>query len=286
MTDERLPRDLLDNRRRRRQAPRRRTKPDPDPRTGRGGGRRRVPRLRTAPCRPHAGPRPVRGARAAYAAGRQRHHRPRTGSAHRLVDDRIGPAAVRPRTARPPDRGGGSRRAPRQDPSRFHRQPVGPRPLGQRVRRAVHRSDAGTRIGLEFLPWSNIKTVHDGLKLVHDADTTTGGLLIDIWHTERAHTPPGDLATVPLHYIVGVELNDADAEPIGTLFEDTIYRRRLCGEGAFDLSDFIAALRTAGWHGPWGVEILSTQHRGTPLREAVAAAYRTARATLDSRSTS
>jgi sugar phosphate isomerase/epimerase len=151
---------------------------------------------------------------------------------------------------------------------------------------AAEAATAGTRIGLEFLPWSNIKTVHDGLKLVQDADSPAGGLVIDVWHTERARTPPANLAAVPLRYIVGVELNDADAEPIGTLFEDTIYRRRLCGEGAFDLAGIIAALRTAGWHGPWGVEIISEQHRQTPLREAVAAAYRTARATLDSRSTS
>jgi sugar phosphate isomerase/epimerase len=146
---------------------------------------------------------------------------------------------------------------------------------------AAEAADAGTRIGLEFLPWSNIKTVHDGLKLVQDAGSTAGGLIIDVWHTERAHTPPADLAAVPLRYIVGVELNDADAEPIGTLFEDTVNRRRLCGEGAFDLPGVITALRAAGWHGPWGVEILSEQHRQTPVRQAVVAAYRTARALLD-----
>jgi sugar phosphate isomerase/epimerase len=145
---------------------------------------------------------------------------------------------------------------------------------------ATEAADAGTRIGLEFLPWSNIKTVHEGLSMVEAAGHPAGGLIIDVWHTERAHTPPSDLAQVPLRHIVGVELNDADAEPIGTLFEDTVLRRRLCGEGSFNLPAVIAALRTAGWHGPWGVEILSTEHRGTPLREAVAAAFNTAQALL------
>jgi len=87
---------------------------------------------------------------------------------------------------------------------------------------------------------------------------------------------------VPLRYIVGVELNDADAEPVGTLFDDTVSRRRLCGDGAFDLAGIIAALRAAGWDGPWGVEILSEEHRKAPVREAVAAAFRTAEAVLDS----
>jgi sugar phosphate isomerase/epimerase len=141
-------------------------------------------------------------------------------------------------------------------------------------------AQAGTRVGLEFLPWSNIKTVHDGLGLVRAAGHRAGGLIIDVWHTERAHTPPADLAAVPLEYIVGVELNDAAAEPVGTLFEDTVHRRRLCGAGTFDLAGVIAALRTAGWRGPWGVEILSDEHRRAPLRPAVAAAFRTADAQL------
>jgi sugar phosphate isomerase/epimerase len=79
----------------------------------------------------------------------------------------------------------------------------------------AHR--AGTRVGLEFLPWSNIKTV----------------------------------------------------------------RRRLCGQGSFDLRGCIRALRAAGWTGPWGVEILSGDFRLLPVREAAAAASTTAAAQLE-----
>ena len=48
-----------------------------------------------------------------------------------------------------------------------------------------------------------------------------------------------------------------------------MHRRRYCGEGAFDLPGMIAALRTAGWNGPWGVEILSDEHRALPVGEAL-----------------
>ena len=140
---------------------------------------------------------------------------------------------------------------------------------------------AGTRVGLEFLPWSNIRTVHDGLRLVEDAGHDAGGLIIDVWHTERAGTPPAELAAVPLRRIVGVELSDADADQVGSLFEDTANHRRLCGEGAFDLQGCIRALRAAGWAGPWGVEILSEAFRRLPVGEAVAAAFATARAQLE-----
>ena len=145
------------------------------------------------------------------------------------------------------------------------------------ARLAAQAADAGARLGIEFLPWSNIRTVHDGLRLVEDADHPAGGIVIDVWHVERAGTPPNELAALPLHRIVGVELNDADREVVGTLFEDTVDRRRYCGEGTFDLSGIITALRTAGWSGPWGVEILSTEHRRLDVRQAAAHAATTAR---------
>ena len=61
---------------------------------------------------------------------------------------------------------------------------------------AAQAQDAGTRLGIEFFPWSNIKTLHDGLKLVEDAGHDTAGVVIDVWHIERAHTPVADLASV------------------------------------------------------------------------------------------
>jgi sugar phosphate isomerase/epimerase len=134
---------------------------------------------------------------------------------------------------------------------------------------AAQAEGVGARLGLEFFPWSNVKTLHDGLRLVEATGHDAAGVVIDAWHIERAHTPVADLASVPLHRIVGVELNDADPDVVGTLFEDTVHRRRYCGEGSFDLPGIVAALRTAGWTGPWGVEILSEEHRSLPVRDAL-----------------
>ena len=146
---------------------------------------------------------------------------------------------------------------------------------------AAQATEAGTRLGIEFFPWSNIKTLQDGLALVEDAGDDTAGVVIDVWHIERAHTPVADLASVPLHRIVGVELNDADPQVVGNLFEDTVHRRRYCGQGTFDLKGIITALRTAGWTGPWGVEILSDEHRSLPVREALDRAANSARQQLE-----
>ena len=57
-------------------------------------------------------------------------------------------------------------------------------------------------------------------------DHETGGLIIDVWHTEHTHTPPDELAKVPLERIIGVELNDAEVDPVGTFFEDTSQARQ------------------------------------------------------------
>ena len=146
---------------------------------------------------------------------------------------------------------------------------------------AAQAQNAGTRLGIEFFPWSNIKTLHDGLQLVEDAGHAAAGVVIDAWHIERAHTPVVELASVPLHRIIGVELNDADSQVIGTLFEDTVHRRRYCGDGAFDLTGMIKALRKAGWEGPWGVEILSVEHRSLPVKDALSRAATSARRALE-----
>ncbi len=63
---------------------------------------------------------------------------------------------------------------------------------------AAQAQTAGTRLGIEFFPWSNIKTLHDGLQLVEDAGHAAAGVIIDAWHIERAHTPVAELVSVPL----------------------------------------------------------------------------------------
>jgi sugar phosphate isomerase/epimerase len=76
--------------------------------------------------------------------------------------------------------------------------------------------------------------------------------------------------------IFGVELNDAAPDVVGTVFENTVDNRRLCGEGCFDLSGLVSLLRDKGFDGPWGVEILSTSFRTLPVPQAVKVAAESA----------
>ena len=113
-------------------------------------------------------------------------------------------------------------------------------PWAARFAELAAQADAvGARLGIEFFPWADVSSLHDGLRLVEEA-----------------------------------------GQEAGTLFQDTVNRRRYCGEGAFDLVGMVAALRTAGWTGPWGVEILSDEHRAMTVEAALTRAADSARRLL------
>jgi sugar phosphate isomerase/epimerase len=147
-------------------------------------------------------------------------------------------------------------------------------PLQQLTKEAANR---GTRIALEPMAFSTVDSIPRAADLMRSVDLPECGLVVDYWHVFRHGTTHDELAQkLTVDQIFGVELNDADAEVRGTLFEDTRDHRRLCGQGDQDVTGFITALQTIGFDGPWGVEILSDAHRARPVREALAAAHSTA----------
>ena len=146
---------------------------------------------------------------------------------------------------------------------------------------AAQAAEHGTRVAIETMPFSAIATVPMGADIVAAAAHPAAGLLIDAWHVFRAGTSLAELReSVAPEMIFGVELDDAHPDVIGTLFEDTVQRRLLCGDGCFDLPGLIQLLRDKGFDGPWGVEILSETFRALPVGEALKLAADTARGVL------
>lgn len=133
-------------------------------------------------------------------------------------------------------------------------------------------AEHGTGMMLEIMPWSNVRTVETALGIVEGAGQPNGGILVDIWHFARGGIDYKEIAKIPLQYIRGVELDDADEQVVGSLWEDTIHHRRLCGEGDLDPPAFIKAVQAAGYRGYYGVEFSprstascrSTRWRGAP----------------------
>lgn len=134
---------------------------------------------------------------------------------------------------------------------------------------AVDAADHGTTVALEFMPFANISTLPHAVAIARAAGHPAAGLCIDVWHLARSGADPRDLAGTPVELILAVELDDGSAVAVGDPYEDTVLRRLLPGEGDFPVVEFAAALMSAGWSLPWGVEILSEQYRVRPLHEAL-----------------
>ncbi|MGH3638658.1 MAG: sugar phosphate isomerase/epimerase family protein, partial [Mycobacterium sp.] len=138
----------------------------------------------------------------------------------------------------------------------------------------------GILLALEPMPLTNVVTIAQGRDLVEAASHPAVGLCVDVWHVERGRSPLADVRNLPVERIVAVEIDDAPAERVGSFFEDTIFNRRLPGEGDFDVAGFVDAIRATGFDGPWGVEILSEVQRRLPVNEAVDAAFGAAKVAL------
>jgi sugar phosphate isomerase/epimerase len=147
-------------------------------------------------------------------------------------------------------------------------------PLRELATQAV---DHGTRVAIETMPFSIITTVPMGAELIEATGHPAVGLLVDAWHVFRAGTSLDELrATLTPELIFGVELDDAAATAVGSVFEDTVDNRLLCGDGSFDLIGLVAVLHELGFNGPWGIEILSKTHRKLPVAEALKLAAKSA----------
>jgi sugar phosphate isomerase/epimerase len=135
---------------------------------------------------------------------------------------------------------------------------------------ARQAGDAGTKVSIEIMPFSNIADLPTAIAIAKGADPAHGGLLLDVWHFYRGRIPYADIATIPPECIMHIELDDGDPEPVGSLLVDSVDCRKLPGEGSFDVPAFLAAVLATGYDGLYGVEILSDAHRSlTPAEAAI-----------------
>jgi len=133
----------------------------------------------------------------------------------------------------------------------------------------------------EFMPPDvNVHDLETALALVEGADAPNGGLAVDTWHLGKLRLTPDDVRRIPARHIGWVELSDGRGEDMEDLVDETINHRELPGEGDFPVREYVAALRDAGYDGPWGVEVLSAQLRSLPIEQMFDRAYRTSRAAI------
>jgi sugar phosphate isomerase/epimerase len=144
---------------------------------------------------------------------------------------------------------------------------------------AAERHDA--KVVYEFMPFdANVHDLETALAVVAGADAPNGGLAIDTWHMAKLGIEPDDLRSVDARHLGWVELSDGLYENMADLVDETVNHRRLPGEGAFPIAEYVAACRDAGYDGPWGVEVLSEELRTLPIEQIFERAYEASAAQL------
>jgi len=150
---------------------------------------------------------------------------------------------------------------------------------GELCAEAAERTDA--RMVYEFMPPDvNVRDVDTALAVVEGAGTANAAMAIDTWHMAKLGIPLDDLRRIPAQYLGWVELSDGQWENMPDPVDETINYRALPGEGEFPIREYVAAVRDAGYDGPWGVEVLSQQLRELPIEQIFDRAYKTSLAQL------
>lgn len=119
-------------------------------------------------------------------------------------------------------------------------------------------------VAIEFLPFSSVNTIDKALA-VSQGVRPNGGLMVDSWHIARGGMGFEEISKIPVELIKGVEIDDANLELVGDVFNDSTHHRKCCGEGQLNLPQFVQAILDTGYRGPWGVELISAELRKLPL---------------------
>jgi len=132
------------------------------------------------------------------------------------------------------------------------------------------------KVVYEFMPFDvNVNTLDTALELVQGAAEPNGALAIDTWHMGKLGIAPADLKRIPPEYLGWVELSDGQYENQPDPIDEVVNRRKLPGEGEFEIAGYVEACQQTGYNGPWGVEVLSEELRNLPIDEEFKRAYET-----------
>lgn len=141
--------------------------------------------------------------------------------------------------------------------------PVGSVPFDEMVdcfgalcQRAAKR---GIRCDLEFVPLWGIPNFRLAWDIVRTANQPNSGIVFDFYHYTRGGPDDELLKSIDGKWITGVQIDDGDAEipPGVSMFMDTIFRRKLPGQGGFRVREIIAMLRGIGGLNNYGPEVFS-----------------------------
>jgi sugar phosphate isomerase/epimerase len=138
----------------------------------------------------------------------------------------------------------------------------------------------GSKVLYEFMPFDvNVNSIDKALAVMDGIDDT--GVVIDTWHMGKLGIEPDDLRRFPVERLGWIELSDGQYEDMEDTLDEVINRRKLPGEGEFDIRGYVRVAQEMGYAEPWGVEVLSEDLRALPLDEMYRRSYETALAQFE-----
>jgi sugar phosphate isomerase/epimerase len=132
----------------------------------------------------------------------------------------------------------------------------------------------------EFMPFDvNVNSVETALEVIDGLDHT--GVVIDTWHMAKLGIKPDDLRRFGVEKLGWIELSDGRYEWMEDRIDEVVNRRKLPGEGEFDIRGYVEVALDMGYSEPWGVEVLSEDLRALPLDDMYRRAYESAAAQFE-----
>jgi sugar phosphate isomerase/epimerase len=136
----------------------------------------------------------------------------------------------------------------------------------------------GIQVSLEFIPYTEVRTIHDAWYCLAAIKRPNAGLLVDALHLSRSGGSPADVAAIPAELLHYLHLCDAPAAtpPTVDLLRDEARSNRLYpGQGALALRALVAAA-------PANIRIaIEAPHAGLSAQPWAEQARRARTATLD-----
>lgn len=130
-------------------------------------------------------------------------------------------------------------------------------------------ADHGLKVGIEWLPYTNIANADDARRIVEAADRPNGGYCVDIWHHIRGANDVAMLRRLPGDRVLAVQMNDGSLQPALPDYKaDCLASRVPPGEGEFDAVGFVRTLVDMGVTAPISLEVCSTELWAAPVNDA------------------
>jgi sugar phosphate isomerase/epimerase len=143
---------------------------------------------------------------------------------------------------------------------------------------AAERTSA--KVLYEFMPFDvNVHSVESALEVIDGIENT--GVVIDTWHMSKLGIAPDDLRKFSVEQLGWIELSDGQFENMEDPIDEVINRRKLPGEGEFDIRGYVEVGLDVGYSEPWGVEVLSEDLRALPMDEMYRRSYESAAAQVE-----